>query len=337
MTSPADRLSLGPSSRGVRAPLHDDLEVGNRGVRRRVGGELRRLELLEVPTAPARTSLRRTATTARARRAVPEEEDRHRGGRRSLRRHRDRRRVGHRILRRRNGPGVRRSSVAPPDRRASARTGGAAGARTHGRRRRPGGGGMGRPEFERGGPGGGGMGRPDELMGGCTGEQAVNRAAASVVAARVSGGAARVGAAGGGGGRGGRRGRGERGARRRGAVRARCRRRRHRDLAGGPTRSRGAGGRGRRRPWAALAGSAGDETGTCPGAPGGGGRRGPGRQGPVGLVVGGPVRRRRAPWWPGPASARRAPRAGRRDEGPRCRPCGGPGRPGRPRSRTSGS
>ena len=50
-------VELGPELAGRRAPLHDDLEVGHRGVRRRVGGELRRLELLEVATSTAGPAL----------------------------------------------------------------------------------------------------------------------------------------------------------------------------------------------------------------------------------------------------------------------------------------
>ena len=50
----------------MRAPLDDDLEVGDGGVRRRVGRQLRRLELLEVPTTPAGAALRRAAPSTGA-------------------------------------------------------------------------------------------------------------------------------------------------------------------------------------------------------------------------------------------------------------------------------
>ncbi len=56
-----------------RAALHDHLAVGNGSVRRRVGRELRRFELFEIPAAPTRAPLWRPSPalrTAAARQAV---------------------------------------------------------------------------------------------------------------------------------------------------------------------------------------------------------------------------------------------------------------------------
>ena len=60
---PGRPVELGPELARRRAALHDDLDVGHRGVRRRVGGELRRLELLEVATAAARAALGRPTSS----------------------------------------------------------------------------------------------------------------------------------------------------------------------------------------------------------------------------------------------------------------------------------
>ena len=56
-------VELGPELAGRRAPLDDDLDVGHRRVRRRVGGELRRLELLEVATPAPGPPLGRSPAT----------------------------------------------------------------------------------------------------------------------------------------------------------------------------------------------------------------------------------------------------------------------------------
>ncbi len=64
MTSPAERLSLGPRSRAVEPALDDDLALGDRRVRRHVGGQLGRLELFEVAAPAPGPTLRRAATTA---------------------------------------------------------------------------------------------------------------------------------------------------------------------------------------------------------------------------------------------------------------------------------
>ncbi len=61
---PGRTVELGPELARRGAPLDDHLEVGHRRVRRRVGGQLGRLELLEVPTTTARSALGRTAPPA---------------------------------------------------------------------------------------------------------------------------------------------------------------------------------------------------------------------------------------------------------------------------------
>ena len=61
---PGRAVELGPELARRGAPLHDDLEVRHGRVRRRVGGELCRLELLEVPTTPAWAPLGRTAPSS---------------------------------------------------------------------------------------------------------------------------------------------------------------------------------------------------------------------------------------------------------------------------------
>ena len=56
-------VELGTEVAGGRAALDDDLGVGHRRGRRRVGGELGRLELLEVAATPTGPALVGTATT----------------------------------------------------------------------------------------------------------------------------------------------------------------------------------------------------------------------------------------------------------------------------------
>ena len=328
-------VQLGAELARRRAALDDDLEVGNRGVRRRVGGELRRLELLEVATAPPGSALGRAASSAgaapqpgRGRTAAgataeatatagptAEAATTHRG---------------------RPRPGGRRRDGRPSGSGATG-AGSAAGRGAPAGARRPGGGGMGRPDVGTRRPGGrrdraarrahrgarAGGGRRAAEPGATAGPE-IGRGARAPMRP-PAGGTGRGGAA--------RRAAG--GGRRRWPGAAAAPR-----LAGGTARDgplaircrdRGRGARRgrRRRRWPPAALVTGDRPVRLRGWSVSGA---PGADDSVGGTAGAGRARARARLLLGRLLGLR-----RRDEGPRCRPCGGPGRLGRPRSRTSGS
>ncbi len=108
-------VELGTEFARRAATLDDHLDVGDRGVRRRVGGELGRLELFEVRGGGGGDVAAVAGHGRRDRHGARGVEGRRRGGRRNRRHHRDRRRVGRRSHRHhRSGPGDRRNG--PGDR-----------------------------------------------------------------------------------------------------------------------------------------------------------------------------------------------------------------------------